>query len=1013
MFGQSLLSAFGIACTTDTDQLFGTDTSATSTATYQLNASPVTSIPSNTYPGTPSNITYAAGKFGNAAVFNGSSSKIDLPSYGSTFDNNFSVSLWFDINTIPSGGIISFITGQKDNYFYCFLRDSDKKVETRVEIGGTGHVVKSSTTFSNNSGWYHVSVTKSSTDGLKLYINGSLENSDATATGNVNSESSTSLLGAYGGGFYYLDGKIDQVRIFNTVLPASAITALYNETTTTATSASIDYISANPNSIAYYKMSDATDQLGNYNGTATNVNFNTEGKFGFAGAFNGSSSKIDITGQLPTSTTSDYGISCWVNANALGSAGRVIFSNFGAGGSFGTGQAGVYIWNSKLRFYIYAGTGNSFHVYDGSSTISTGTWYNIVSNIDINAGTSTSLTAYINGSPETLTFLATTTISGNSSTQLGVAQNTHFWDGKIDQIRIYDSALSAANVSTLYKEVECEPAAINALANFNTVLYTGNASTNQISTVGFAPGFTWIKARNTNTSPEAHDVVRGEPSRLWMADNTYAASTAYNGFVKLTSNGFDLNNVGSGGNVNRAYNYVAWNWKAALANLSTNFYTSSSNIEVSQTLLGSGSTKIFSISFWFKTSSNNEQYFINTGASSSNTGIGVFINPTNGYLRYQTSSGSSFSPYLSLEDRDLQDGKWHHAVTTYSSAGGTNDAYTYLYVDGQDVTSLCTARNSWTQGGAATWSSFTVPKIVFGKYADGNFYNIVGNLAQVRFFSDVVTSGEVSDLYTEPAASNNTLNYPAGAGCIAAYPLQTDAVDLSGNYSGASSNVTFGKPGYLTGNTDGTIPSTVAANPEAGFSIANWSGNGTASNIGHGLGGIPELMIIKNTTGTNSWIVGVPDVLGTGYLVLNDGGPVSTSNLFGQVPDATKYYFNTAAGGNGYLNGGNYIGYFFRSIVGYSKIGSYVGTSASGNVQYLEFEPAFLMIKRTDSTGSWIMLDNKRSTPNPRTKYLTANTNDAEGDSASIDVDFLTNGFSVGGTNTDINVGTYIFIAIA
>ena len=76
MFGQSLLSAFGIACTTDTDQLFTTDETATSTATYQLNALPVTSIPGNNYPGTASNITFAAGKFGNAAVFNGSNSKI-------------------------------------------------------------------------------------------------------------------------------------------------------------------------------------------------------------------------------------------------------------------------------------------------------------------------------------------------------------------------------------------------------------------------------------------------------------------------------------------------------------------------------------------------------------------------------------------------------------------------------------------------------------------------------------------------------------------------------------------------------------------------------------------------------------------------------------------------------------------------------------------------------------------------------------------------------------------------
>ena len=75
MFGQSLLSAFGsAACTTDTDQLFTTDVQTTSVATYQLN-NDTTSIPSNTYPGTPSKITDAGGKCGNAAVFNGSSSK--------------------------------------------------------------------------------------------------------------------------------------------------------------------------------------------------------------------------------------------------------------------------------------------------------------------------------------------------------------------------------------------------------------------------------------------------------------------------------------------------------------------------------------------------------------------------------------------------------------------------------------------------------------------------------------------------------------------------------------------------------------------------------------------------------------------------------------------------------------------------------------------------------------------------------------------------------------------------
>ena len=291
----------------------------------------------------------------------------------------------------------------------------------------------------------------------------------------------------------------------------------------------------------------------------------------------------------------------------------------------------------------------------------------------------------------------------------------------------------------------------------------------------------------------------------------------------------------------------------------------------------------------------------------------------------------------------------------------SNDAYTYLYVDGQDVTSLCTAKNSWTQGGAATWSSFTVPKIVFGKWADGNFYNIAGNLAQVRFFSDVVTSGEVSDLYTEPAASNNTLNYPAGAGCIAAYPLQTDAVDLSGNYSGASSNVTFGQPGYLTGNTDGAIPSTVAVNDAAGFSVVKYTATGTTATVGHGLSSAPELILSKTISAAYDWLVYAAPVGATKQMRLNASTGANTSGFMNNTAPTSSVY--TAASGNNlnYANGDVNVAYCFTSIPGYSHIGSYVGTSSAGNFQYTGFEPSWLMVKCSSVGGrDWVIFDDKR-----------------------------------------------------
>ena len=50
-------------------------------------------------------------------------------------------------------------------------------------------------------------------------------------------------------------------------------------------------------------------------------------------------------------------------------------------------------------------------------------------------------------------------------------------------------------------------------------------------------------------------------------------------------------------------------------NEAANFNGSSSYIEISQTLLGSGTLKTWSTSFWFKTSSSTEQYLNNTGVS--------------------------------------------------------------------------------------------------------------------------------------------------------------------------------------------------------------------------------------------------------------------------------------------------------------------------------------------------------------------------------------------------------------
>ena len=83
---------------------------------------------------------------------------------------------------------------------------------------------------------------------------------------------------------------------------------------------------------------------------------------------------------------------------------------------------------------------------------------------------------------------------------------------------------------------------------------------------------------------------------------------------------------------------------------------------------------------------------------------------------------------------------------------------------------------------------------------------------------------------------------------------------------------------------------------------------------------------------------------------------------------------------------------------------------------YTGFRPAFVMIKRTDSTANWHIKDTKRDPYNFMERYLNANDSAAEGSGASsVYVDYLSNGFKLRGTSTTINPsgGTLIYMAFA
>jgi hypothetical protein len=99
----------------------------------------------------------------------------------------------------------------------------------------------------------------------------------------------------------------------------------------------------------------------------------------------------------------------------------------------------------------------------------------------------------------------------------------------------------------------------NPFKYFNTVLYTGNGSTQSITGVGFQPDWVWGKERGGANSHMLADSVRGA-TKILFSNLTNAEDTDANSITSFDSDGFG---IGSSGNLNASSDtYVAWNWLA-------------------------------------------------------------------------------------------------------------------------------------------------------------------------------------------------------------------------------------------------------------------------------------------------------------------------------------------------------------------------------------------------------------------------------------------------------------------
>ena len=749
-------------------------------------------------------------------------------------------------------------------------------------------------------------------------------------------------------------------------------------------------------------------------------------------SFNGSNSKIDLPNNiLPNNSTASSSCSFWFKSssgNSTGDSETIIdawsYSTSEPGwglfmepayGGFPDGQ--LYLAN----YYLGGTSGGT-----GNVTFRDGNWHFGVVVLDFSGGT---IKVYIDGNSTPV--LSQTVSSSNvdvftTNAAIGY-QNAnpsyprHF-NGAIDQVRIYSDALTTSEIGYLFTNENSTTAGQLNPSGFPTncvAAYTMDTSANGIlntqdlSTVDYPAGAGCLALYEMNgNSNDTSGTYNGTPTNITYEGGAFGQAAVFNGSSSKIALNSSISSIFTDN-----FTFSAWVYPADNSNyiclLSAEFgmelyfyqgqfqlYSNNTNNGTSRNIFNFGTTTTnYAINQWYHVAlvftKTSQAWYINGQQNGTNT--------TSSYTPYQAS-------LISIGYFERQDGGANHYV--FNGLIDQVRIYNTALTQSQITTLARGIATSYS--GVATNVNFNghldfQPDFVWIKSRDDS--------RDHRLFDSVrgATKGLYSNLANAQFTENSLIAFNTNGFSLGSAGNQNVSNEdyVSWNWKAGGTAVT---------NNDGTIASQVSADKDSGFSIVKYVGNGTSgATIGHGLGAQPDIAFFKNLDhgGNYNWSVysntSATGATGLLYLNLTDAFTTTASRFNDTEPTASVI----TLGNDPTINdsGDDHIAYCWHSVAGYSKIGTYTGDgTTSGNIITTGFEPSFLLTKPAGPTGGyWYILDNKRSTTNPRNDALFPNDNLAEIESTNYNVDFLPTGFELKNNTIGYNQNneTYLYMAFA
>lgn len=416
---------------------------------------------------------------GRCLAFDGDDDYVQFSPPRESLNPEFTQTAWIKTNSVSTDTAVRqyVLTVQKNppieaNYTYIERQGfqiAGDRINAQYWKGSSsspGSLWSPSGSISANT-WYFVAFTGDA-DGGKLYINGSLvaSNSDAPLSTAVNQ----GFIGRRGdaNGEDRFNGRIDEPKIYPYARSAEEIAQDYNAGLAGMGTSSGSAIAMGGGSdawmtdglVGYWKMDESswngtsgevTDWSGNgYDGTAVNGATTAAGKFGNGGDFDGTNDYVNMGDVSGYDFSGSFSLSAWIRTTqASGSYPGIVGKGFLQAGTNGYG-----LFLGGTSGYDIAFQARNDMIISGASggPVNDGKWHHVVG---IRNQDSDESRIYVDG--ELKDSDVTALPAGFSNTKSFAVGSVHrsSWlspfAGDIDEVRVYDRALSPDEVRDLYE----------------------------------------------------------------------------------------------------------------------------------------------------------------------------------------------------------------------------------------------------------------------------------------------------------------------------------------------------------------------------------------------------------------------------------------------------------------------------------------------------------------------------------------------------------------------------------